>query len=637
MRTRSLVSLVVLFIVVALSTNASAQKFEFGAYGGGSFFSRPGFTFSPATPSQGLPGATEEFALQRVQYRFVDGGVFGVRARQNIWEHFGLEQSFMISGTQNAVFADPINGDIVVGNRFKQLYLNGVFTALSSESKMRPYVSAGGGWSWFKPTDAGQAALRGSSFSGAGNETDSEDIGHFNVGAGVKLRMARHLSLDLSVRDFIHRSPTFGFPGAIYDERDIDHNVQATIGLNFTFGGYGPLIVHNFMVAPTITASNASLCPGESSTLSIVASDTIPENQITYRWTADGQQVSTAPQYTYVAPNTAGPHDVGVNVFYASGSNLDKSTRKAIEKNPGVPADRKIAMTVKEYRPPTAVAAMDRTTLARNDKLRLTSMAQGSECSGMLTYRWSASDGRIAAAADSTAADFDSSNITFSETVQGQQCKPVKVTLEVTDQRGGTATDSKDVQVCYTAPPPPPPPVVAAPPPPPPPPPMALQLSDINFGLNSARVNNCAKRVLANDLYPQLTDARYRDYDVYLVGHRDADEVEKLGRQGTSTLDRDRVLNAASFLTGAGSSCKDIELTRVNVAWTATEQRNDFRSNLCDSSTVERRRDSVSSADPKAKNRRVEVWLVPKGATLPAQITAVEESRSDITKKGCPR
>jgi len=77
----------------------------------------------------------------------------------------------MITGTQNAVFADPILGDIVVGNRFKQLYLNGVFTALSSESKMRPYVSAGGGWSWFKPTDAGQAALRGSSFSGAGNET----------------------------------------------------------------------------------------------------------------------------------------------------------------------------------------------------------------------------------------------------------------------------------------------------------------------------------------------------------------------------------------------------------------------------------------------------------------------------------
>ena len=443
--------------------------------------------------------------------------------------------------------------------------------------------------------------------------------------------------MDLSVRDFIHRSPTFGFPGASYDERDIDHNVQATIGLNFTSGGYGPIIVHNFMVAPTITASNASLCPGESSTLSIVASDTIPENQITYRWTADGQQVSTAPQYTYVAPTTAGPHDVGVNVFYASGSTLDKSTRKAIEKNPGVPAGSQDPHDLKEYRPPTAVSAMDRTTLARNDKLRFTSKAQGSECSGMLTYRWSASDGRIAAAADMTSADFDSSNITFSgdgsrTAVQTGKSGPGS------DRPARRHSDGfQRYPGGYTAPPPPPPPVVAAPPPPPPPPPMALQLSDINFGLNSARVNNCAKRVLANDLYPQLTDAQYRNYDVYLVGHRDADEVEKLGRQGTSTLDRDRALNAASFLSGAGSSCKDIELTRVNVAWTATEQRNDFRSNLCDSSTVERRRDSVSSADPKAKNRRVEVWLVPKGASLPAQITAVEESRSDIAKRGCPR
>jgi len=164
---------------------------------------------------------------------------------------------------------------------------------------------------------------------------------------------------------------------------------------------------------------------------------------------------------------------------------------------------------------------------------------------------------------------------------------------------------------------------------------MALQLSDINFAANSGRVNNCAKRVLANELYPQLTDARYRDYDVLLVGHRDADETTK-GR-ANSTLDRDRVLNAASYLTGAGATCKDIEMTRVKTAWDSSDQKNDFRSNFCDASTQERRRDATSSADPKAKYRRVEVWLVPKGAALPAEITSVQDASSDIAKLGCPK
>jgi hypothetical protein len=165
---------------------------------------------------------------------------------------------------------------------------------------------------------------------------------------------------------------------------------------------------------------------------------------------------------------------------------------------------------------------------------------------------------------------------------------------------------------------------------------MALQLSDINFGSNSGRVNNCAKRVLANELYPQLTDARYRDYDVFLIGHRDADETTK-GKQADSSLDRDRVLNAAAFLTGGGATCKDIETTRVKTAWSSSDQKNDFRSNFCDASTLERRRDATSSTDNKAKYRRVEVWLVPKGASLPVDATSVQDATSDIAKLGCPK
>jgi hypothetical protein len=150
-------------------------------------------------------------------------------------------------------------------------------------------------------------------------------------------------------------------------------------------------------------------------------------------------------------------------------------------------------------------------------------------------------------------------------------------------------------------------------------------------------VNNCAKRVLANELYPQLTASRYSDYDVVLVGHRDASELETVGKRSESTLDRDRVLNAAAFLSAKGATCKDIELTRVRAGWKGTEQRNEFRSNFCDSSTVERRQDAVSSTDDAAKNRRVEVWLVPKGATVLTDIAPSQETRNDIVALACPK
>ena len=72
--------------------------------------------------------------------------------------------------------------------------------------------------------------------------------------------------------------------------------------------------------------------------------------------------------------------------------------------------------------------------------------------------------------------------------------------------------------------------------------------------------------------------------------------------------------------------------------WVGAEQSSEFKSNFCDASTKEKKTDTVSSTDEKAKNRRVEIWLVPKGAELPAGAGAVQElPRDEVTKKGCPK
>ena len=76
----------------------------------------------------------------------------------------------------------------------------------------------------------------------------------------------------------------------------------------------------------------------------------------------------------------------------------------------------------------------------------------------------------------------------------------------------------------------------------------------------------------------------------------------------------------------------------MKVAWVATQQNSEFKSTFCDASTQEKKGSAVSSSDENAKLRRVQIWLVPRGAALPSGITAVEEVPQDeIVTKGCPK
>jgi outer membrane protein OmpA-like peptidoglycan-associated protein len=573
---------------------------EFGPYGGGSFFS-PSF-FRSNTPN---PNST-------VSYNFVNGGVLGVRVRENLAEHFGLEQSFTFLGNNNAQFPGAL-----LGTRLRQFYFNGNLIGYDNESRVRPYFSGGIGVSNFSPTDE---AKRQTLVGGVTPGSSSEFL--FNFGGGLKFKLTDRFGLDFSARDFAHKTPTLNYSGV--SDRDWLHNLQVQGGLLFMFGEGKPPIIHTFNVGPAITAGQTSLCPGESTTLRIDASDSIPEARLTYNWTVKGQPVSSSPEYTFTAPGEAGTYDVGVKVFYDTAA-LDKRSLKAVKMNPGSAAERTIQLMVKEYRAPKVTASADRASVQRGERVRLSSNAVGSDCSGRLSYRWTVNQGRIISGDNQASAELDTATLGFSETQQGRQEKKMIATVEVTDEKGGKATASEEITVAYTAPPPPAPP-------------KAIQLSDINYGQNSSRVNNCAKRVLANELYSQMTDSRYRDYDILLIGHHDASEKPAIrGKRGT-TLDRERVLNAVAFLSGRGDTCKDIELSRVKVAWVGEQQTDEYKSTFCDASTKEKRGDVVSATDEKAKNRRVEIWLVPKGATVPAGAGTVQEvPREEVQAKGCPK
>ena len=175
--------------------------------------------------------------------------------------------------------------------------------------------------------------------------------------------------------------------------------------------------------------------------------------------------------------------------------------------------------------------------------------------------------------------------------------------------------------------------------------PPAIRFGDLIFGKGSARVNNCGKRILLDELAPKAADP---DYDIVLIGHYDRDETPKTKLQKANALDKQRTLNAMAVLSGGAGktgkgTCANVDKTRVKADWTADQQVDDKQPGLCGTSaraaTKERRGSAVSTADD---NRRVEVWLVPKGTKLPAGFTAAKdldtkEMQKELKKLGCPK
>jgi outer membrane protein OmpA-like peptidoglycan-associated protein len=189
------------------------------------------------------------------------------------------------------------------------------------------------------------------------------------------------------------------------------------------------------------------------------------------------------------------------------------------------------------------------------------------------------------------------------------------VTLTVTDESGKSATKTDTITVQCA--------------------PQMVRFNDIVFPKNNSRVNNCGKRILIDEVAPKLNDP---NYTVVLVGHIDNDEQPKRARRGR-TLDEQRVLNAAGVLTGGTGTCAKVDPSRVMIDWVGTDQTSDTEPGLCGTSTrqetKERRSSQVNESD---KNRRVEIYLVPKGAPMPPAVKDAKPLDQKVMKRlGCPK
>lgn len=538
--------------------------------------------------------------------------VVGLRVTEDLWKYVGLEQSFTAGfndlrlrpfGSQQKVDADARNYTLAI---------NPVLHFTPRQSRFRPFVTAGPAVTWYVPDER----LKTAGIPGIVPpmaELQTKYGPALIYGGGVKYNASRRFGLRFDVRGTWTQGRHFGLPdfpggpGTFYSpDHGTENAIAVTGGLVFRFGlrsDYVPPPPAPAAPPPPPPAPAADIridgisgardvCPGEDVRLEVAARGWLPEQTPSYQWMIGGRPVQGATGPTFNVPTTEG------------------SGTKAVAVRVSVPGSSRtsdpVTVRVKDYSAPVVRFPLAQTSIPFGASLPLNATATASECGGAATLRYSASEGRI------SGSTFDTSTVAFDPGSRlRRQAKVVQLTATATDQRGGTGSAQADVTVTLT--------------------PEARRLDDIVFPANSARVNNCAKRLLLEQLTPMLRDDP--GATVVLIGHRDERE------RGTG-LDRARTLNTAAVLSAGTGICPQLELSRVKVNWVGTDQSSAARPLLCGASTdvKERSGQAVSASDQRARYRRVEVWFVPGGAGMPAGVTGLQDvPASEVQKLGCPR
>jgi outer membrane protein OmpA-like peptidoglycan-associated protein len=212
-------------------------------------------------------------------------------------------------------------------------------------------------------------------------------------------------------------------------------------------------------------------------------------------------------------------------------------------------------------RPPTVSCEIERTTLMAGESTRVRAIASDAD-GDALTYSWSASSGRISGTGATV--NFESTGMTppASSTIR----------VRVTDGRGGDAEATCSLRMNA------PERVVVQP----------ISCTAGGFPRNLARLNNVDKACL-DDVATRLKgDPRSR---VIVVGHADA------GERMPEVLARRRAEAVRDYLVRE----RGVEESRITVR----------------SAAATKPLDTGTDAAARARNRRVEIWFVPEGATAP--------------------
>ena len=562
----------------------------------------------PQSKSSGSDdGATVEFGVSAGAQWFRSSGVLrfdrspliNFHADEDFTNYFGLEESFTAGFNQGELL--PFMGNSYSGfsERNYQLGIDPMIYFTPRDEKFRPFVTVGPEYVWFVPS--------------APRPFEEKNSPALIYGAGFKYMVSDNVGVRFDARGLMTSVPHFGLPTTGVNPGDLyvprggrEWGVQMTAGIDFAFRHHAPPPAPAPAPPPppapapvNITVGGIEgardVCPGEDERLSVTASGWPADKTATYQWMVDGQPVDGANGTTFSLPTAGASGTKSVTVKVTAGDATATSTP--------------VTVRIKDYHAPTVQFSVSPTTIPLGAKAELNATANGSECGGVTSISFAASEGSIGGNTyDSTGVQFDMSNRSKSQT------KVVHLTATATDAKGGTGSATADLNVTLN--------------------PEARRLDDLVFPFDSARVNNCGKRLLLEELTPMLRDDP--NATVILIGHRDTAEKGKRA----ASLDEERVINSAAVLSAGTGICPQLELSRVKVNWVGTDQSSTPRPSLCGESTnvKEKAGQAVKASDSRAQFRRVEVWFVPGGAEMPAGLTGLKDAPAAAIKaKGCPK
>jgi outer membrane protein OmpA-like peptidoglycan-associated protein/opacity protein-like surface antigen len=430
--------------------------------------------------------------------------------------------------------------------------------------------------------------------------TRQENAFALTAGGGLDIKISKHVSFrPIQVEYFLTRLPNFH----TFND-NTQNNIRYSAGVNFMFGGEEPTPppppTHPQKTCPdgttvpadaacpkrnvtlSLSATPQELCQGETAQInaSIAGADS---GKLNFQWSVNGQPIGQQHSFEFgTVGREPGTYTVALTV---SGATVNAATAQT-------------TVTVREYRAPTGTAQADPAEIFAGDKSTLSASCQG-QCGGNIQApTFTASEGSV------QGNQFDSTSVQFDASNNAEQRKAVTITATCADSRStGTATTT--ITVIKKA--------VITP----------IRLPDVLFDANSARVNNCGKRILLEQLRAYFE--RDSAGKVVLVGHSSSDET-------AANLAQQRALNAAAVITAGAGVCLAIPQSQVLISSPGVEQNGvGFEPGFCSSSVR-------GGASGSAEMRRVEVWFVPNGGQLPSSLTTYEDASALLVSGlGCPK
>ena len=483
------------------------------------------------------------------------------------------------------------------------------------KGRVTPYFNTLFGGVWFGAS-AGKNVAPCTGTSCGSTTTTDRAAGSLNafamaVGGGVDIRLGKHVSFrPIGLDYFLTR-----LKNPVLQDDHNQHNLRYSAGISFLFGGEraappppppAPPAMRTCSdgsripmseecpkrnMNPSLNAAQLELCPEGTAT---IRSSGIPPDA-TYEWTIDGQPISKAATLDFgAAGRKPGSYKIGLT---ASAPDFNSASTVT-------------TVVVRPWDAPTGTVSASPAEIWAGEAATITARFTPGHCGSELeTVSLSVPEGSI------HGNQFDSSGVQFDPGDNREQRKTIQITAKTTDARGSYTAETSVVVKKKAAI-------------------QASRLPDIVFPQGNDRVNNCGKRVLLEQLRSEIE--RDPTGKVVLVGH--------LGPKETAAgLDQKRALNAAAVLSAGQGVCYHLAPAQIMVSTTgAADNGVDFQSHFCGTSatpkTSELPGQAVQETDANAKFRRVEVWFVPTGGSLPASVKQSSDAASmSVSSLGCPK